>query len=132
MNIRHHLLRLLSVPLIIAVTGCVTSINPIEAVRAANDRRGRPEPESVWNRHGFWQRVGNEPPSYIPSGYAKSAPRTDKHGIWVVDKRDGKRLFVPNTPVDGKSPGVWKGEAAKVTHWPVRELSSTAPGIIVN
>jgi len=104
----------------------------VEAVRAAGDRRAGPEPESVWNRCGFWQRVGHEPPTYIPAGYAKSAPRTVKHGVWVVDQRDGKRLFVPLTPVDGKSPGVWKGEAAKITNWPARDITSTAPGIMVN
>jgi hypothetical protein len=127
--LRYFLILLFSIVALLT-GGCVYSVDMIEVAKASSDRRKGPLPESEWNAPGFWQRVGDTPPSYIPAGYARSAPRTEKVGTWVVDQRDGKRLFVPNTPVDGKSPGVWMGEARKVTNWPARETTRSTPGIM--
>jgi hypothetical protein len=108
----------------------VSSIDFIEMGRAASDRRKGPLPESEWNHSGLWKRAGDSPATYIPAGYALNASRNEKSGTWFVDKRDGKRLFVPNTPVNGISQGVIKGEAIKVTNWPVREVRRTVPGLM--
>jgi hypothetical protein len=132
---KSHSIQLKSLPcLIIAaamlLNGCVHHVDLIEVAGAAADRRKGPLPESQWNRPGLWQRVADTPPTYIPVGYPRSAPRTEKEGTWVVDKRDSKRLFVPNTEVNGIGAGVLMGEAIKVTNWPVREMSQTRPGIL--
>ncbi|WP_395716618.1 hypothetical protein [Prosthecobacter sp.] len=68
-----------------------------------------------WNSHKIWQQVASNPPTYVPTGYAASQPRTDHDGTWFTDKRDGKRLFVPKNGVRGLEPGVLTGEAKKVT-----------------
>lgn len=115
----------------ILLTGCVHQVSLVEVAGAAADHRRGPLPESEWNRPGLWQRVGDAPATYIPTGYPRSAPRTEKAGTWVVDKRDGKRLFVPNPDVNGVGAGVLMGEAIKVTNWPVREISQTVPGIMM-
>ena len=74
-------------------------------------------PESEWNYLKMWRRVGSEPPTYIPDGYSPNLPRTESEGAWVVDKRDGKRLFVPNTKVGIYKPSILLGEATKITEW---------------
>ncbi|MGB0292547.1 MAG: hypothetical protein ACPGIA_08195 [Luteolibacter sp.] len=58
-------------------------------------RSDAPDPESKWNKYGWWKRISDDPPSYIPKDYPVTAPRTRAHGDWFVDQRDGKRLFVP-------------------------------------
>lgn len=75
---------------------------------------GKPVAEAEWNHLKIWQRVGDNPTTYIPSGYAANRPRTEHDGTWFVDKRDGKRLFVPDQKVGEWSPGVLAGEAKKV------------------
>ncbi len=72
-------------------------------------------PESEWNRYGTWEKVSSSPPSYVPRGYASSAPAGNQGGTWYVDKRDGKRLFAPNASFRDILPGVWQGEAKKIT-----------------
>ena len=74
-------------------------------------------PESEWNERRIWQRVGVNPPAYIPRGYSMSAPRTGSHGRWYEDVRDGKRLFVPHAGAGSMSEGVLRGEAIKATLW---------------
>ena len=71
-------------------------------------------PESEWNASGIWQKVSSSPPSYVPRGYASSAAH-QQGGIWYVDKRDGKRLFAPKASFRDIQPGVWQGEAKKIT-----------------
>ena len=71
-------------------------------------------PDSEWNASGIWQKVSSSPPSYVPKGYASSAAH-QQGGIWYVDKRDGKRLFAPNASFRDILPGVWQGEAKKIT-----------------
>jgi hypothetical protein len=75
----------------------------------------RPKPAEDWNALKIWQQVHSTPPTYVPTGYAARQPRTDRDGTWFTDKRDGKRLFVPNQTVRGMTPGVLVGEAKKVT-----------------
>ena len=72
-------------------------------------------PESEWNRYGVWQKVGSSPSSYVSKGYASSAPQSNQGGTWYVDRRDGKRLFAPKTTFRDMLPGVWQGEAKKLT-----------------
>jgi hypothetical protein len=72
---------------------------------------GTPAKESEWNAVGLWKRVGNNPPSYVPAGYSANRARTEREGRWFVDRRDGKRLFVPGA-VEGE---LLTGEAMKVT-----------------
>jgi len=89
----HCIVQIAAILLVITTSGCVETIDLVEVAKASRDRRAGPLPESEWNRFGFWDRVGNSPPSFIPKGYPRSAPRTEKAGTRVADKWDGKRLF---------------------------------------
>ena len=112
------------------LTSCVTNVDLIEVARGQAERRRGPKPEAVWNQSQLWERVADNPPTYIPTGYGRSTPRTETEGTWVVDERDGKRLFAPNVKVGDLEPGVLRGEARKATTWSPREYTSTAPGIM--
>lgn len=74
-----------------------------------------PEKEPGWNHLNLWHQVGSQPPSYIPAGYGARRPRSEHDGTWFTDQRDGKRLFVPKTPVGRLTPGILTGEAKKAT-----------------
>jgi hypothetical protein len=113
-------------------SSCSTSVNVIEIARGMKERGGDALPETEWNRKGLWQRVADEPPTYIPTGYSASSPRTETEGTWIVDERDNKRLFVPNEKVGIHTPGVMIGEAKKVTTWTPRDYTTTSPGIMSN
>jgi hypothetical protein len=113
------------------LTCCVTSVDLIQVARNMAERRRGPKPESEWNESGIWQRVADNPATYIPKGYPKSALRGEKEGTWIVDERDGKKLFVPNVNADGYEPGVLLGEAAKITSWHARQTIFTRPGVLV-
>lgn len=68
-------------------------------IRAKNERKRGVLPESVWNKHGLWKKIGSQPPTYIPSNCSQSSPMSNDDGQWFVDVRkeaDGKRFFVPN------------------------------------
>ena len=67
-----------------------------EQRQRAGRRRLPVVPESEWNLHGLWERVGSAPATYIPKGYGRNSPRGEGAGTSFVDQRDGKRLFVPN------------------------------------
>jgi len=98
--------------------GTVTTSGVLPDLAAVRqERRAGPAPESEWNRLGLWQKVAADPPTYTPTGYPPSLPRTELEGKWFVDQRDGKRLFVPNIAVGAYRPGVLRGEAAKHTNW---------------
>ena len=73
--------------------------------------------ESEWNRAGVWYRVEDTPPTYLPVGYSSGRPRTEAEGEWLVDERDGKRLFVPHGGTDRIRQPILRAEAAKVTNW---------------
>jgi hypothetical protein len=96
------------------LTSCVV-VDPWEFSHSVAQRRRGPLPESEWNARGLWQRVATSPATYIPKGYPVSAPRDDAHGTWLVDQRDGKRVFVPDVKVGDLEPGVLIGEARKFT-----------------
>jgi hypothetical protein len=85
---------------------------------------------SDWNKLGWWHRVATDPPTYVPTGYAANRPRTAQDGRWFIDRRDGKRVFVPNTEVGGRSPQLLEGEARKVTDSP-RPVSKPSAGEVV-
>jgi hypothetical protein len=72
---------------------------------------GTSEKESEWNRVGLWKRIGDNPATYVPVEYDSTRPTTQREGTWFDDRRDGKRLFVP----DGDNGGLLTGEAMKVT-----------------
>jgi hypothetical protein len=74
-----------------------------------------PKKVEDWNASKIWQQVNSTPPTYVPTGYGASRPRTDHDGTWFTDKRDGKRVLVPNQSVRGWEHGVLVGEAKKVT-----------------
>jgi hypothetical protein len=85
-------------PLILGLSGCGLPLIGTEyAVREARValRGNTPDPESTWNKYGWWKRVSDEPPTYIPTRYSPGASRGNSAGTWFVDQRDGKRLFVP-------------------------------------
>ncbi len=88
-----------------------------------NDRSLKPDAE--WNQLGIWHRVGDKPQTYVPTGYAASAPRTDREGSWFIDQRDGKKFFVPNEKVSRWEPGVLTGEAKKITDTRVKKSPKT-------
>ena len=76
-----------------------------------------PQPETEWNRTRLWRKIADAPATYIPRAYPVSASRGNSAGKWIVDQRDGKRLFVPRTSVGGLTPGVFEGEALNATNW---------------
>ncbi len=102
---------------VLALGNCHPTLNPVKAYRDIVERRAGVPPESEWNAVGLWQRVGNEPATYIPKGYPATGPRGSNDGTWYDDKRDGKRLFVPNAGVEGVPCNALQGEARKVTNW---------------
>jgi hypothetical protein len=71
--------------------------------------------DADWNSMHLWHQVAQQPPTYVPAGYAADRPRTERDGTWFTDSRDGKCLFVPNDGVPGWNPGVLAGEAKKAT-----------------
>jgi hypothetical protein len=75
----------------------------------------RSKPDADWNGLKIWHQVASNPQTYVPTGYGVNQPRTVRDGTWFTDKRDGKRVFVPNQPMRGWEHGVLIGEAKKVT-----------------
>jgi hypothetical protein len=128
LSVLHYCLPVLAVGLL---GSCVTSIDLVEVARATAEKQRGPAPEAEWNAKGVWQRVADNPATYIPKDYPASAPRGTAEGTWVIDQRDGKRLFVPRAPVGGYPPAVLLGDAKKVTNWQARQITSTQPGVIV-
>jgi hypothetical protein len=111
-----HLRAGIALGLALAVPGC--ACHP-------NDRSLKPE--AAWNEAGLWQRVADKPPTYVPTGYGVNRPRGERDGVWITDRRDGKKFFVPGEPVRGTSPGVLLGEACKITDFQVpRSAKGTA------
>ncbi len=121
----------------ILYSGCGALALPIAPVIVAGDkalelrarasRRKLPVvPESEWNGMRLWERVGDSPATYIPKGYGRNAPRGAGDGTWFVDRRDGKRLFVPKKTGGEVSAGVLRGEAIKITNW---DSGHSMPGV---
>lgn len=111
----NHLLKLLTC-VMLGPASCTVYLP--DYLSSVGKRLQGPVAESEWNAQGLWQRVADQPPTYIPKGYPVSAPRDDDHGLWLVDARDGKRVFAPRTKVGNTTPGVLLGEARKVTSPP--------------
>lgn len=115
----------------IFLSSCVTSIDLTEMVRGAAERRQGPRPEYQWNAMGTWRKISQNPATYIPRDYPISAPRGKSNGTWMVDARDGKRLFVPHEKAGDYDSAVLMGDAKKITNWQPRNLIDTRPGIMV-
>ncbi|HWB04182.1 MAG TPA: hypothetical protein VG796_14235 [Verrucomicrobiales bacterium] len=69
----------------------------------------------AWNSSGFWRRVSDNPPSWVPRGLPLRMP-SSKSGEWIVDGRDGWRFFVPAKGVGGLSAEAIRAEALKVVN----------------
>ena len=89
--------------LALALASCGRSILPWKKEKLT--------PEAYWNVEGVWGRVSDNPATYQPVGYAGKLDEAS--GEWIVDKRDGKRFFVPNVEVGGVSPAVLRRDAIK-------------------
>ena len=100
-------------------------------VQEGIERRKGPIPESEWNQIGIWYRVSDNPLTFLPKGYGRNLPRTEQTGTWVVDERDGKRLFVPKGGVNGFSDRVLLVEAKNATNWKVRPDLKITPETLV-
>lgn len=85
-----------------------------EAISTTIRHHSTPKPESEWNEMGLWRKVGSAPATYVPKGYV-SSPQDGPSGRWLIDERDGKRLFVPAASHLGYSHQVWESEARKIT-----------------
>ena len=103
--------------LILFLTGCIAPHNkpPIQDWKRQQREKKNPPPEEEWNRAGVWVKVSEEPATYIPGGYSLKAPRTEAAGEWFVDKRDGKKLFVPANGTAVWSKSILRVEAIKAT-----------------
>lgn len=127
-----------SIPLIVVIAiacvglnACVTEIHLVDLAQDVARSHRKAEPESQWNESKNWKRVSDDPATYIPTVYPTSAPRTEKEGTWLTDKRDGKRMFVPNGIGGLISTGVLIGEAKKITNNIKRSYLTTEPGIML-
>src|SRR6186997_3250162 len=87
----------------------------VAAVLLSSCASSTPPPEAEWNRLGLWRKVSSDPATYIPTGYGSDRARGERNGTWFTDHRDGKRLFVPDEPVNGFPVGVLDTEAHKHT-----------------
>lgn len=85
-----------------------------ESLSRTIKRNSTPKPEWEWNGLGLWKKTQSDPALYVPKGYA-SSPQDGPHGKWLVDDRDGKRLFVPASSHLGYSHQIWEAEARKIT-----------------
>jgi len=75
----------------------------------------KPISEFNWNSGSLWQKIGSNPDTYVPKGYATTAPAEGPRGTWFVDSRNGRRLFAPSTSYNGFSANIWRNEARKIT-----------------
>lgn len=114
----------------VGLNACVTEFHLVDLAQDVARSHRKAEPESEWNESKNWKRVSDNPATYIPTVYSDLAPRTEKEGVWLVDKRDSKRMFVPNGIGGLISTGVLIGEARKITNNIKRSYISTEPGIL--
>lgn len=85
-----------------------------KAITTAIRRHSTPKPEWEWNGLGLWKKTQSDPATYVPKGYA-SSQQDGPRGKWLVDERDGKRLFIPASSHLGYSHQIWEAEARKIT-----------------
>lgn len=121
-------------------SNCGVFILPVTAPTAVlkreveknNEHRKGPIPESEWNRNQLWVRVSSQPAVFLPKGYGRHLPRTQNDGTWVIDERDGKRLFVPKDGVDGISYRVLLADAKSATTWQPRPSLKITPESLIS
>lgn len=76
----------------------------------------------LWNQDGFWTKVSDDPPSWIPSGLPRKMP-SKRSGQWIVDARDGWRFFVPS-----KGSGKFSTEYIRIQAYNAASISTPIPG----
>lgn len=76
--------------------------------------------------------MSNQPQIFLPKGYGRHLPRTEQAGTWVIDERDGKRLFVPKEGVDGISYRVLLADAKSATAWQPRPSLKITPESLIS
>ncbi|HEX2747960.1 MAG TPA: hypothetical protein VHM91_08180 [Verrucomicrobiales bacterium] len=76
----------------------------------------------LWNQDGFWTKVSDDPPSWIPSGLPLKMP-SKRSGRWIVDARDGWRFFVPS-----KGSGKFSTEYIRIQAYNAASISTPIPG----
>ncbi len=69
---------------------------------------------------------------YLPNGYGRHLPRTEHAGTWVIDQRDGKKLFVPKAGVDGITYRVLLADAKSATNWQARPSLKITPQSLIS
>jgi hypothetical protein len=82
-----------------------------------------PIPESEWNKDNLWYRVSDAPPSYLPKGFSRGRSTGPYAGTWMVDERDGKRLFIPKGGLGDIPEGTFQSVAQYATQWRPRSNS---------
>lgn len=101
-------------------------------VEESIEHRKGPVPESEWNRNHLWYRISDHPAVYLPNGYGRHLPRTEQAGTWVIDQRDGKKLFVPKAGVDGITYRVLLADAKSATNWQARPSLKITPQSLIS
>jgi hypothetical protein len=76
-----------------------------------------PLPEADWNHDKLWYRIADAPPTYVPKGYSRDRSLGPSAGMWMVDKRDAKRLFIPKGGVGEVPEGTYRSVARYATQW---------------
>jgi hypothetical protein len=94
-----------------------------EGVSESIEHSKGPIPETVWNEDKLWYRVADSPPTYLPQGYSRDRSLGPSAGSWMVDERDGKRLFIPKGGVGDIPEGTFRSVARYATQWKPRDKS---------
>lgn len=92
-----------------------------ERVAESVEHAQGPIPEAVWNSDGLWYRSDDNPPTYLPKGYSRARSLEAGAGSWMVDERDGKRLFIPKGGVGYIPEGTFRSVARYATRWKPRD-----------
>lgn len=86
-----------------------------------------PIPEADWNHDKLWYRIADAPPTYLPKGYSRGRSLGPNAGSWMVDKRDGKRIFIPKGGVGDIPEGTYRSVARYATQWQPHDKAMGSP-----
>ena len=98
-----------------------------EGISESIEHAKGPIPEAVWNSDGLWYRSDDHPPTYLPKGYSRERSLGPSAGSWMVDERDGKRLFIPKGGVGDIPEGTFRSVARYATRWQPRDKEMGSP-----
>ncbi len=98
---------LITATLALSLTGCGTPGGTF--LGSVDKSKPREHPE-------MWRQVKADPPTYVPAAWPAGKSTGLEHGEWLIDPQDGTSHFIPNEELAGIQPGVWKGEAYKITN----------------